>query len=167
MSKVKLSTNHGDIVLQLDDKKAPLTVSNFLQNVQGGYYDNTLFHRVIDGFIVQGGSFEPGMSRKKQSRSPIHNEADNGVKNTAYSVAMTRTMEPHSATAEFYINLAANDLFDHTDKTVGGWGYAVFGQVTEGREVVDKIAAVSTGSSDGRQDVPKDDVVIKSAEIIG
>ncbi|WP_327438300.1 peptidylprolyl isomerase [Pseudomonas donghuensis] len=165
MSKVKLSTNHGDIVLQLDAEKAPKTVENFVQYVKEGHYDNTVFHRVIKGFMIQGGGFEPGMSQKK-TRASIQNEADNGLKNEKYSIAMARTMEPHSASAQFFINASNNDFLNHSGKNVQGWGYAVFGKVTEGQDIVDKIEAVATGSKSGHQDVPKDDVIIEKAEII-
>ncbi|PWB33138.1 cyclophilin [Pseudomonas sp. SDI] len=165
MSKVKLSTNHGDIVLKLDAEKAPQTVANFVQYVKEGHYDNTVFHRVIKGFMIQGGGFEPGMSQKK-TRASIQNEADNGLKNTKYSIAMARTMEPHSASAQFFINASNNDFLNHSGKNVQGWGYAVFGEVTEGQDIVDKIEAVATGSKSGHQDVPKDDVIIEKAEII-
>lgn len=165
MSKVKLSTNHGDIVLQLDAEKAPKTVENFVQYVKEGHFDNTVFHRVIKGFMIQGGGFEPGMSQKK-TRASIQNEADNGLKNTKYSIAMARTMEPHSASAQFFINASDNDFLNHSGKNVQGWGYAVFGSVTEGREIVDAIEKVATGSKAGHQDVPKEDVIIEKAEII-
>ncbi|CAG8863725.1 Peptidyl-prolyl cis-trans isomerase cyp18 [Pseudomonas fluorescens] len=165
MSKVKLSTNHGVIVLQLDAEKAPKTVENFVQYVKEGHFDNTVFHRVIKGFMIQGGGFEPGMSQKK-TRASIQNEADNGLKNTKYSVAMARTMEPHSASAQFFINASDNDFLNHSGKNVQGWGYAVFGAVSEGREVVDAIEAVRTGSKAGHQDVPSEDVIIEKAEII-
>ncbi|MFK8333058.1 peptidylprolyl isomerase [Pseudomonas sp. BJa5] len=165
MSKVKLSTNHGDIILQLDGEKAPKTVENFVQYVKEGHYDNTVFHRVIKGFMIQGGGFEPGMSQKK-TRASIQNEADNGLKNAKYSIAMARTMEPHSASAQFFINASNNDFLNHSGKNVQGWGYAVFGEVIEGQDVVDKIEGVSTGSKAGHQDVPKDDVIIEKAEII-
>ncbi|HEK1769598.1 peptidylprolyl isomerase [Pseudomonas parafulva] len=165
MSKVKLSTNHGDIVLQLNAEKAPQTVENFVQYVKDGHFDGTVFHRVIKGFMIQGGGFEAGM-KQKPTRSPIQNEADNGLKNTKYSIAMARTMEPHSASAQFFINASDNDFLNHSSKNVQGWGYAVFGEVTEGREVVDAIEKVATGSKAGHQDVPKDDVIIEKAEII-
>ncbi len=165
MSKVKLSTNHGDIVLQLDAEKAPLTTENFVQYVKDGHYNGTVFHRVIKGFMIQGGGFEPGMSQKK-TRASIQNEADNGLKNKKYSIAMARTMEPHSASAQFFINSSDNDFLNHSGKNVQGWGYAVFGEVIEGREIVDAIEKVATGSKAGHQDVPKDDVVIEKAEII-
>jgi peptidyl-prolyl cis-trans isomerase B (cyclophilin B) len=165
MSKVKLTTNHGDIVLQLDAEKAPLTTENFVQYVKDGHYNGTVFHRVIKGFMIQGGGFEAGMSQKK-TRASIQNEADNGLKNKKYSIAMARTMEPHSASAQFFINASDNDFLNHSGKNVQGWGYAVFGEVIEGREVVDAIEKVATGSKAGHQDVPKDDVIIETAEII-
>ena len=165
MAKVKLSTNHGDIVLQLDAEKAPLTTENFVQYVKDGHYNGTVFHRVIKGFMIQGGGFEPGMSQKK-TRASIQNEADNGLPNKKYSIAMARTMEPHSASAQFFINGTDNGFLNHSGKNVQGWGYAVFGEVTEGQEVVDAIEKVATGSKAGHQDVPKDDVVIEKAEII-
>ena len=165
MSKVKLTTNHGDIVLQLDAEKAPLTTENFVQYVKDGHYNGTVFHRVIKGFMIQGGGFEAGMSQKK-TRASIQNEADNGLKNKKYSIAMARTMEPHSASAQFFINASDNDFLNHSGKNVQGWGYAVFGEVIEGREVVDAIEKVATGSKAGHQDVPKDDVIIEKAEII-
>lgn len=165
MSKVKLTTNHGDIVLQLNAEKAPLTTENFVQYVKDGHYNGTVFHRVIKGFMIQGGGFEPGMSQKK-TRASIQNEADNGLKNTKYSIAMARTMEPHSASAQFFINASDNDFLNHSGKNVQGWGYAVFGEVTEGREIVDAIEKVATGSKAGHQDVPKEDVIIEKAEII-
>jgi len=166
MSKVKLSTNHGDIVLQLDAEKAPLTVANFLEYVKTGHYSNTVFHRVIKGFMIQGGGFEPGMNEKRDKKPSIQNEADNGLKNDKYTIAMARTMEPHSASAQFFINASNNDFLNHSGKNVQGWGYAVFGKVTEGQDVVDKIEGVATGSKAGHQDVPKDDVIIEKAEII-
>jgi peptidyl-prolyl cis-trans isomerase B (cyclophilin B) len=166
MSKVKLSTNHGDIVLQLDAEKAPLTVANFLEYVKAGHYSNTVFHRVIKGFMIQGGGFEPGMNEKRDKKPSIQNEADNGLKNDKYTIAMARTMEPHSASAQFFINASNNDFLNHSGKNVQGWGYAVFGKVTEGQDVVDKIEGVATGSKAGHQDVPKDDVIIEKAEII-
>ena len=165
MAKVKLSTNHGDIILQLDAEKAPKTVENFVQYVKDGHFDGTIFHRVIKGFMIQGGGFDTSMSQKK-TRATIQNEADNGLPNKKYSIAMARTMEPHSASAQFFINASDNDFLNHSGKNVQGWGYAVFGEVTEGKEVVDAIEKVATGSKSGHQDVPKDDVVIEKAEII-
>ncbi len=165
MSKVKLTTNHGDIVLQLNAEKAPKTVENFIQYVNEGHYDNTIFHRVIGNFMIQGGGFEPGMSQKK-TRAGIQNEADNGLSNKKYSVAMARTMDPHSASAQFFINVADNSFLNHSAKNTQGWGYAVFGEVIEGSDVVDKIKGVSTTSKAGHQDVPAEDVIIEKAEIV-
>ena len=162
---VKLKTNHGEISLELDTEKSPLTVENFLQYVRDGFFTNTIFHRVIDGFMIQGGGFEPGMNQKP-TRAQVKNEADNGLKNDAYTVAMARTPDPHSATAQFFINLSNNDFLNYTSATPQGWGYCVFGKVVEGRDVVDKIRKVRTGSRAGHQDVPTDDVVIESAEIV-
>ena len=162
---VKLHTNQGDITLELDAKAAPATVENFLEYVRSGFYDNTVFHRVIDGFMIQGGGFEPGM-KQKGTRKPIKNEADNGLKNDRYTIAMARTSDPHSATAQFFINVADNAFLNHTAQTAQGWGYAVFGRVTEGQDVVDKIKKVATGSSGMHQDVPRDDVIIERAEEI-
>jgi len=166
MSKVKLSTNHGDIVLQLNAEKAPLTVANFIEYVKAGHFTNTVFHRVIKGFMIQGGGFEPGMNEKRDKRPSIQNEADNGLKNNKYTIAMARTMDPHSASAQFFINASDNDFLNHSGKNTQGWGYAVFGEVVEGTEVVDAIEKVATGSKAGHQDVPKDDVIIEKAEII-
>jgi peptidyl-prolyl cis-trans isomerase B (cyclophilin B) len=162
---VKLHTNHGVISLELDDKRAPLTVANFLQYVRDGHYSNTIFHRVIDGFMVQGGGFEPGM-KQKPTRPPVKNEADNKLKNTNYTVAMARTSDPHSASAQFFINVADNGFLDHTAPNAQGWGYCVFAKVTAGTEVVDKIKGVKTGRSGMHQDVPVEDVVIEKAEIL-
>ncbi|KOV67507.1 peptidylprolyl isomerase [Streptomyces sp. MMG1121] len=163
MTKVRLTTNHGDIVLSLNDEKAPRTVQNFLSYVDAGHYNNTIFHRIIPGFMIQGGGFEPGMSQKP-TRTPIENEADNGLKNTHYSVAMARTNDPHSATAQFFINVNDNDFLDFSSKSPQGWGYAVFGEVVEGQDIVDSIKGVKTGSKGGHQDVPQDDVIIERAE---
>ena len=163
---VKLHTNHGVISIELDDKSAPLTVANFLQYVKDGHYTNTVFHRVIDGFMVQGGGFEPGM-KQKATRAPVKNEADNKLKNAKYTVAMARTSDPHSASAQFFINVADNDFLNHTAPNPQGWGYCVFGKVTGGTEVVDKIKGVKTGSKGMHQDVPLVDVIIERAEIIG
>ena len=166
MSKVQLNTNHGAIVLELNAEKAPLTTENFLQYVKDGHYNGTVFHRVINNFMIQGGGFEAGM-KQKPTRASIQNEADNGLKNEKYSVAMARTMDPHSASAQFFINVADNGFLDHSGKHTQGWGYAVFAKVIEGREVVDAIKGVQTGSKAGHQDVPSDDVIIETAEIIG
>ena len=160
---VILHTNFGDITLDLDAENAPKTVENFLQYVRTGHYDNTIFHRVIDGFMVQGGGMEPGM-KQKTTRAPIANEAGNGLKNKRYTVAMARTSEAHSATAQFFINVADNDFLDHKGPSPQGWGYCVFGRVSAGQDVVDRIKGVATANSGFHQNVPKDDVVIKSAE---
>jgi peptidyl-prolyl cis-trans isomerase B (cyclophilin B) len=161
---ITLHTNHGDIVLELDFAKAPKSAANFLQYCKEGHYDGTIFHRVIGNFMIQGGGFEPGMKQKK-TRAPIQNEADNGLSNVTYSVAMARTMEPHSASAQFFINVKDNHFLNHTAKTPQGWGYAVFGKVTGGTDVVDKIKGVGTTSKAGHQDVPREDVVIQSVSI--
>jgi peptidyl-prolyl cis-trans isomerase B (cyclophilin B) len=160
---VKLHTNHGVIGLELDAKSAPATVANFLQYVKNGFFDNTVFHRVIDGFMIQGGGFEPGM-KQKPTQASVKNEADNGLKNEKYTVAMARTSDPHSATAQFFINVADNAFLNHTAPTAQGWGYCVFGRVVEGKEIVDKIKKVLTGSRGMHQDVPVEDVVIQRAE---
>ena len=161
---VKLHTNHGVITLELDEKRAPQTVANFLQYVKDGHYANTVFHRVIDGFMIQGGGFEPGM-RQKPTRAPIKNEADNELKNANLTIAMARTSDPHSASAQFFINVADNSFLDHTAPTSQGWGYCVFGRVTGGADVVNKIKAVKTGSNGMHKDVPVADVVIEKAEV--
>ena len=163
---VVLHTNHGDITLELDEKRAPKTVANFLDYVRSGHFDNTLFHRVIDGFMIQGGGFGPGL-KQKPTRAPIDNEAANGLKNSRYSVAMARTNDPHSATAQFFINVADNDFLNHKSPDAKGWGYCVFARVVKGTEVVDRIKAVPTGDRGMHQNVPKDDVVIERAEIAG
>lgn len=162
---VKLHTNHGVITLELDAAKAPLTVENFLGYVKSGHFNNTVFHRVIDGFMIQGGGFEPGM-KQKPTGAQIKNEADNKLKNDSYTVAMARTGDPHSATAQFFINLKNNDFLNHTGPTPQGWGYCVFGKVTAGTEVVDKIKGVKTGNGGGHQDVPVQDVIIEKAEVV-
>ena len=161
---VKLHTNHGIITLELDEKRAPQTVANFLQYVKDGHYANTIFHRVIDGFMIQGGGFEPGM-RQKPTRAPIKNEADNKLKNANLTIAMARTSDPHSATAQFFINVSDNAFLDHTAPTSQGWGYCVFGRVTGGADVVNKIRGVKTGGSGMHKDVPVADVVIERAEV--
>jgi peptidyl-prolyl cis-trans isomerase B (cyclophilin B) len=162
---VNLHTSHGIISLELDAAKAPLTTENFLGYVSGGHYDNTIFHRVIDGFMIQGGGFEPGM-KQKPTGAPIKNEADNQLKNDRYTIAMARTGDPHSATAQFFINVGDNDFLNHKAPNAQGWGYCVFGKVTAGTEVVDKIKGVRTGSRGGHQDVPVEDVVITRAEVV-
>ncbi len=162
---VKLHTNHGVITLELDADKAPLTVANFIAYVESGHYNNTVFHRVIDGFMIQGGGFEPGMNQKP-TREQIKNEADNGLKNERGTVAMARTQEPHSASAQFFINVADNDFLNHRSPDMQGWGYCVFGKVSEGQDVIDAIRKVKTGSSGFHQDVPKEDVIIERAEVV-
>jgi len=162
---VILHTTMGDIGLELDAENAPTTVANFLEYVRAGHYDNTIFHRVIDGFMVQGGGFSPGM-KQKPVRDPIANEAGNGLANKKYTVAMARTSDPHSATAQFFINVADNAFLDHKGPSPQGWGYCVFGRVTKGTDVVDRIKAVATGSSGFHQDVPREDVVITKAEVV-
>lgn len=162
---VNLHTNHGVITLELDAAKAPATVENFLNYVKSGHFNNTIFHRVIDGFMIQGGGFEPGM-KQKPTQSPVKNEADNGLKNDKYTIAMARTSDPHSATAQFFINVADNGFLNHTAPNPQGWGYCVFGKVTAGTDVVDKIKGVSTGNRGMHQNVPSDDVIIEKAEVV-
>ena len=162
---VKLHTNFGVIALELDAAKAPETVKSFLAYVESGHYGNTIFHRVIDGFMVQGGGFEPGM-KQKPTRAPVKNEATNGLKNDRYTVAMARTNDPHSASAQFFINLKDNDFLNHTAPTPQGWGYCVFGKVVEGQDIVDRIKAVKTGRSGMHQDVPQQDVILERAEVV-
>ncbi|AOK53154.1 peptidyl-prolyl cis-trans isomerase [Burkholderia stagnalis] len=162
---VELHTNHGVIKLELDAAKAPKTVENFLNYVKKGHYDGTVFHRVINGFMIQGGGFEPGL-KQKPTDAPIDNEANNGLKNDTYTIAMARTNDPHSATAQFFINVNDNDFLNHSSPTPQGWGYAVFGKVVEGQDVVDKIKAVKTGNAGFHQDVPTDDVVIEKAVVV-
>ena len=162
---VKLHTNHGVITIQLDADKAPATVENFLNYVNGGHFNNTIFHRVIDDFMIQGGGFEPGM-KQKPTGAQIKNEADNKLKNDRYTIAMARTSDPHSATAQFFINVADNDFLNHKAPNPQGWGYCVFGKVTEGTEVVDKIKRAKTGNRAGHQNVPVDDVIIEKAEVV-
>ena len=164
-TRVNLHTNHGLIGLELDGEKAPKTVENFVAYVNSGHYDNTIFHRVINGFMIQGGGFEPGMSQKP-TQAPIENEAANGLKNDRYTVAMARTNAPHSASAQFFINVANNDFLNFSSPTPQGWGYAVFGKVVEGAEVIEKIKGVKTGSRAGHQDVPVEDVVVTKAEVV-
>jgi len=167
MTRVKLHTNHGDITLALDAEKAPKSVANFVAYVKDGHYNGTVFHRVIKGFMIQGGGFEPGEKmNQKPTKAPIDNEANNGLKNERGAIAMARTNDPHSATAQFFINTVDNDFLNHTSPTPQGWGYAVFGKVTEGMDVVDKIRSVRTGNRGFHQDVPMEDVIIESAEVI-
>ncbi|TWG88289.1 peptidyl-prolyl cis-trans isomerase B (cyclophilin B) [Cupriavidus gilardii J11] len=165
MPKVKLQTSLGNITIELDADKAPKTVENFLSYVRKGHYDNTIFHRVIKTFMIQGGGFEPGM-KQKPTDEPIENEAANGLKNDRYTVAMARTNAPHSATAQFFINVVDNDFLNFTSPTPQGFGYAVFGKVVEGTDVVDAIKAVRTGSAGFHQDVPLEDVVIEKATVV-
>ena len=162
---VKLQTSHGDITIELNAEKAPETAANFTRYVNDGHYDNTIFHRVIDGFMIQGGGFEPGM-KQKPTRDTVQNEAKNGLKNDHYTVAMARTSDPHSASAQFFINTGDNDFLNHTAPTPQGWGYCVFGKVTSGTEIVDKIGKIKTGRKGFHDDVPLEDVVIKKAEIV-
>ncbi|MGV3591389.1 MAG: peptidylprolyl isomerase [Gammaproteobacteria bacterium] len=161
---ITLHTNQGDIVLELDFEKAPKTAANFLQYCKDGHYDGTIFHRVIPNFMIQGGGFEPGM-KQKATRAPIQNEADNGLSNAVGTIAMARTNDPHSASCQFFINVADNKFLNHSGKNAQGWGYAVFGKVTGGMDVVNKIKGVRTTSKAGHQDVPVEDVVIQSVSV--
>jgi peptidyl-prolyl cis-trans isomerase B (cyclophilin B) len=165
MTRVRMSTILGDMILELDAENAPKTVENFVSYASSGFYDGTIFHRVINNFMVQGGGFDADM-RQKTTEAPIDNEANNGLKNNRGTIAMARTMDPHSATAQFFINVSDNDFLNHTAENMQGWGYAVFGQVVEGQEVLDKIRMVPTGSQAGHQDVPVDPVVIESVTVL-
>ena len=158
------NTNHGPISIELDSEKAPKSADNFLQYAKEGFYNGTIFHRVIDGFMIQGGGFEPGMSQKA-NHDPIDNEADNGLSNLTGTLAMARTAEPHSATSQFFINVSDNFFLDHRGKTAQGWGYAVFGKVVDGMDVVNKIKSCQTTSRAGHQDVPVDDIIIESTDV--
>ncbi|MCL2345431.1 MAG: peptidylprolyl isomerase [Desulfobulbus sp.] len=162
---IKLTTNHGVISLELDAEKAPKTVANFISYVEAGHYDGTIFHRVIKDFMIQGGGMKPGMAQK-DTQEPIENEAANGLKNKRGSIAMARTNDPHSATAQFFINVVDNDFLDFKAPSGQGWGYCVFGEVVDGMDVVDKIRAVKTGNKGFHQDVPAEDVIIEKAEIV-
>ena len=162
---VKLQTNFGDMVIELYQEKAPKTVANFLKYTQEGFYDGTIFHRVINNFMIQGGGFEADM-KQKPTHDPIENEANNGLKNDKYTLAMARTSDPHSATAQFFINVADNEFLNFTAPTSNGWGYAVFGKVVEGTDVVDKIKAVKTGNKGFHQDVPVEAVIIEKATVV-
>ncbi|GKS69433.1 peptidyl-prolyl cis-trans isomerase B (cyclophilin B) [Nitrosomonas sp. PY1] len=162
---VKLHTNFGIITLELDQEKAPITVENFLRYVNSGFYDNTIFHRVIDDFMIQGGGLESNM-KQKNTQSPIQNEAANGLKNDAYTIAMARTTDVHSATSQFFINVTNNGFLNYQSATPQGFGYCVFGKVVEGQDVVDKIKKVKTGDAAGHQNVPVEDVVIEKAEVV-
>ncbi|EMI5490296.1 peptidylprolyl isomerase B [Providencia stuartii] len=161
---VTFHTNHGDIVIKTFDDKAPVTVENFLNYCREGFYDNTIFHRVINGFMIQGGGFEPGM-KQKDTKAQIKNEANNGLKNTRGTLAMARTNDPHSATAQFFINVVDNDFLNFRSERPDGWGYCVFAEVVEGMDVVDKIKGVSTGNSGYHQDVPREDVLIEKVTV--
>ena len=163
---VVLKTNHGDIRIDLDEENAPATVANFLQYVRDGHYDNTVFHRVIDGFMIQGGGMEPGM-KQKPTRATIAHEGANGLKNKKNTVAMARTSDPHSASSQFFINVADNDFLDFRSPGGQGWGYCVFGKVVEGADIVDKIRGVATGRSGMHENVPTSDVVVERAEVVG
>jgi peptidyl-prolyl cis-trans isomerase B (cyclophilin B) len=163
--QVELQTSEGNITLELDADQAPKSTENFLSYVRKGHYDGTIFHRVINGFMIQGGGFEPGMNQKRTD-APIENEARNGLKNDNYTVAMARTSDPHSATAQFFINVGDNDFLNHTAPNAQGWGYAVFGKVVQGKDVVDRIKGVKTGRKGFHDDVPKDDVVIRKAVVL-
>ncbi|MGB1847897.1 MAG: peptidylprolyl isomerase [Pseudohongiellaceae bacterium] len=158
------NTNHGPISIELNSEKAPKSAENFLQYAKKGFYNGTIFHRVIDGFMIQGGGFEPGMSQKA-NHDPIDNEADNGLSNLTGTLAMARTSEPHSATSQFFINVSDNFSLDHRGKTAQGWGYAVFGKVVDGMDVVNKIKSCQTTSRAGHQDVPVDDIIIESTDV--
>ena len=162
---VLMTTTVGPMTLELDADNAPKTVENFLSYVAGGFYDGTIFHRVIDNFMIQGGGFTTDM-QQKATQAPIENEANNGLKNQRGTIAMARTQDPHSATAQFFINVQDNDFLNHTGENMQGWGYAVFGKVTDGDDVLDKIRAVQTGSQAGHQDVPVEPIIIESVAII-
>jgi peptidyl-prolyl cis-trans isomerase B (cyclophilin B) len=162
---IKMHTNYGVITLELDAAKAPVTVENFLAYAKEGFYDNTIFHRVINGFMIQGGGMMPDMMQKA-TKAPIKNEADNGLKNDRGTIAMARTNDPHSATAQFFINVKDNGFLNHTSPTPNGWGYCVFGKVTDGMDVVDKIKGVATGNKGFHQDVPLEPVVIEKVEVV-
>jgi len=162
---IKLTTNHGVITLELNSEKAPKTAANFLAYVEAGHYDGTIFHRVIDGFMIQGGGMSAGM-KEKSTNAPIENEANNGLKNDRGTIAMARTSDPHSASAQFFINLKDNDFLNHTAPSGQGWGYCVFGRVVDGMDVVDKIKGVKTGNKGFHQDVPVEDVIIEKAEAV-
>ncbi|MCC9163999.1 MAG: peptidylprolyl isomerase [Alcaligenes faecalis] len=163
--RVQLQTNQGTILIELNAEKAPNTVANFVDYVSSGFYDGTVFHRVINNFMIQGGGFEADM-KQKSTNAPVKNEADNGLKNDKYTLAMARTSDPHSATAQFFINVADNDFLNFTAPTANGWGYAVFGRVIEGMDVVDKIKTVRTGNKGFHQDVPVEDVVLEKATLV-
>ena len=163
--QVKLQTNQGDFVLELDAEKAPVTTENFLKYVNNGFFDNLIFHRVIKGFMIQGGGFDVDM-KQKTTEAPIKNEADNGLKNDKYTIAMARTNDPQSATAQFFINAKDNDFLNFSAPTAQGWGYAVFGKVVQGQDVVDKIEGVKTGNRGFHQDVPVEPIIIEKASVV-
>jgi len=165
MTHVEMTTTFGSITLELDSEKAPKTVENFLSYVNDGFYNGTIFHRVIDNFMIQGGGFDTNM-QQKPTAEPIENEADNGLTNDRGTIAMARTMDPHSATAQFFINVKNNDFLNHSGKNMQGWGYAVFGRVISGDDVLDKIRAVPTGNLAGHQDVPTESVIIESVAVV-
>ncbi|MDO4699674.1 MAG: peptidylprolyl isomerase [Moraxella sp.] len=165
MPVVEFDTTHGQIVIELNAEKAPVTVANFLDYVQSGHYDGTIFHRVIDGFMIQGGGMDADMNEKRTG-TPIKNEADNGLKNDVGTIAMARTSDPHSATAQFFINVKNNDFLNYSSPTPQGWGYAVFGKVTDGMDVVNQIKAVPTGRYGYHSDVPREPIVINSAKVV-
>jgi peptidyl-prolyl cis-trans isomerase B (cyclophilin B) len=165
MTHVEMTTTFGSITLELDSEKAPKTVENFLSYVNDGFYNGTIFHRVIDNFMIQGGGFDANM-QQKPTAEPIENEADNGLTNDRGTIAMARTMDPHSATAQFFINVKNNDFLNHSGKNMQGWGYAVFGRVISGDDVLDKIRGVSTGNLAGHQDVPTESVIIESVAVV-
>jgi peptidyl-prolyl cis-trans isomerase B (cyclophilin B) len=165
MTKVLLKTNQGNITLELNAEKAPLTVANFIEYVKSGHYNGKIFHRVIDNFMIQGGGMDKDMKEGK-TNNPIQNEANNGLKNDKYTIAMARTMQPHSATAQFFINVKDNDFLNFSGENLHGWGYAVFGKVTEGTEIVDKIKGVKTGRHGPHDDVPTEAIIIESAELV-
>ena len=165
MTRVLMKTLLGDMTLELDADKAPATVANFVEYAQNGHYDGTIFHRVINNFMVQGGGFDTDM-RQKGTNAPIQNEANNGLKNDRGTIAMARTMDPHSATAQFFINVSDNDFLNFSGENMQGWGYAVFGRVVDGEDVLDKIRVVPTGSQAGHQDVPTDPIVIESVTVL-
>ena len=163
---VEMKTTYGAIKIELDNEKAPKTVENFLSYAKAGFYDGTIFHRVIDNFMIQGGGFDGDM-QQKETAAAIENEADNGLKNDRGTIAMARTMDPHSATAQFFINVKDNDFLNHSGKNMQGWGYAVFGRVIDGDDVLDKIRGVETGNRAGHQDVPKESIVIEAVSVVG
>lgn len=163
---ITLHTNFGDIELELDFDKAPKTAQNFKQYAESGFYNGTIFHRVIDGFMIQGGGFTPDMEQK-ETGEPVENEADNGLRNDNGTIAMARTMDPHSATAQFFINIKDNSFLNHTGKNTNGWGYCVFGKVISGMDVVEKIKAVGTGNRAGHQNVPVEPVIIETVSVAG